>query len=447
MSVQRFDLGAMVLAAALGACSAPPGRLPVRDGGPVDDAGNTLPDGSVPWVRQDSGPDLPGADRVVVLPLGAAESILTYTVSASPALLDVHLSVDTTSSFVEEIAAIQASLSSSVIPAIRALVPNSSFGVSYFQDFPGPPFGDSTDRPFVLLQRITSDVGAVASSVGRLDDRIGNGGDVYESGYEALYQIATGAGYSNGGTTLVPRFSGAPATGGGSIGGVGFRADSFRVVVHATDAPAHESTDYGLLFPDAHGSPDALAALTAQRIHLVGVTNGGQSRNQLSDLAIATGAVMDPIGGSCPTGANGSAHPPVLGTCPLVFDVFADGTGLGPALTQAVSALVENIRYGAARGFASDDRIGFVRAVEANHAAPPTNSTGPAVADSTPGDGYPDTFVSVASGTILTFRVHLENLTFASQTYEQTFRVRVRIVADDALVVDEWIRIVVPALH
>lgn len=389
---------------------------------------------------------LPEADREVVLVLGAPETVVTYTVSASPAMLDVHLNVDTTASFVEEIAAIQDSLTRTVIPAIRAIVPNSSFGASYFQDFPRAPFGGTDDRPFVLLQRVTSSLTAVDAAVSHLDDRIGYGGDVPESGYESLYQAATGAGYTSSGDPIIPPFSGTAATGGGTVGGVGFRDDSFKVIVHATDALSHDADAYDGAFDGTHGSAAAIEALVDQSIRVIGVATSGYPRNQLTDLALATGATVPPTGGSCPTGLMGSANSAVGGVCPLVFDVAGDGTGLSTALVDSITQLIANVTFASATGVASDDRLGFIDAIEASSAVAPIGSTPPTTTDGTPGDGYPDTFVTVPSGTALTFRVHLSNTIFAAQTYEQTFRIRVRIVADASVVVDEWIRVVIPAL-
>lgn len=396
-------------------------------------------------VRPDGGPILPPADRVVVLPLGAPTTTLAYDVSAAPSMLDVHLSIDTTGSFVEEIDALQRTLATSVLPAIRALVPRSSFGLSQFQDFPRAPYGADSDRPYLLLQRITSDFSSISSAVGRLPSRIGNGGDVPESGYEALYQIGTGAGLAIDGVTYVPRYTGSAALGGGTNAGVGFRDDSFRVVVHATDAASHSPADYLPGLPGTHSATDVLEAFRAEGIRLVGISNGGYARYQLESLALATGAYVQPTAGQCPTGEAGAGVSPTAGVCPLVFDIRADGTGLSDALVSAISSVVSGVEYGYVRGTVTDDRLGFVQAVVAKTATPPASAPAPTFADSTPGDGYPDTFVQVASGTAMTFEVRLRNDLITSQTYEQTFRFHLRVEADAALVVDEWIRVVVPA--
>ncbi len=420
------------------------GRLGGFDAGPRD-AATSDAGGTNVVLRPDGGPEYPVADRVVELAYGDPTTVIPYTVSAAPAMLDVQLSVDTTGSFVEEIGAIRETLVDTVVPAISALVPASSFGVSYFQDFPLEPFGGSTDRPFALVQRITNQPSLIRAAVNRLPQRIGNGGDFPESGYEALYQAASGDGLVIGGRTYVPRLSGSAAVGGGTEGGVGFRQDAYRVIVHATDAASHVPADYDAELPGTHGEDDVIAACEANDVHIVAITNGGLARAQMESLAIATGAFVEPIGGICPTGVFGSERAPTLDLCPLVFDVLPDGRGLSDALVGALSRLISEVRYGSVSGAVASDRLRFVEAVHAAAATPPVGVAGPTTVDSTPLDGFPDTFVDVPAGTTLRFDLRLRNLSLPSQSYEQVFRIRLRIVADAALVVDEWIRIVVPA--
>lgn len=421
------------------------GRLGPTDGGRLDGSQQST-DGAVQNVRPDGGPILPAADREVVLALGDAPTTLSYTVAATPAMLDVQLSIDTTGSFVEEIDALQSALAGTVIPSIRSIVPGSSFGLSLFQDFPAAPYGTDTDKPYLLVQRVTSDLSAISSAVKSLPTRIGNGGDIFESGYEALYQAASGEGLSIAGRTYVPRFSGSGSIGGGTVGGAGFRDDSFRVVVHATDAASHEPSDYLPNLPGTHDATDVVDAFLARDIRLVGITNGGIARTQLEELALLTGSYVTSVDGTCPTGVLGTARATTSGVCPLVFDVYADGTGLSTALVSAISNVVSGIHYGYVRGTVLDDRLGFVVAVNAASAIPPPLASPPARSDSTPGDGYDDTFTQVPAGTQMTFEVRLQNDLIASQTYEQTFRFHLRIEADSALLVDEWIRVVVPAV-
>lgn len=429
-----------------GCAPSPLGGAAWIDAGRTD--GSIASDGSVPQgiVRSDAGPDLPAADVTIVVPYGASPTVQLLSVLAAPAMLDVHLSIDTTSSFGGEIAALQTSLATEVVPAVRARVPNTSFGVSRFEDFPAPPYGDSTDRPFVLLQGVTSDVSAVSTAVGRLASPLGRGGDLPEADYEALYQIATGEGYAQEGVAIVPRYPKNGQVGGGTLGGVGFRPEALHAIVHATDATMHVPTDYLPTFPDTHGRDAVVTALAKLDARVIGIASGSPARPQLEDLAIATHATMPATGGSCPTGIGGASRDSVGTVCPLVFDIQPDGSGLSDALVSALVGLVDALRYESVTVQIDGDRLGFVRSVRAATATPPSGGTPPTTADRSPVDGIPDTFVGVHAGTTLGFELGLANDVFPSVDYDQVFRLTARVVGDGNVLLTRTIRIVVPAV-
>lgn len=442
---------AMLLALALGCGGskvAPP--PPGSDGGADSatgggDAGGPPP----PPGRSDAGLVLPTADQTVQLPFGGPSATVLLQVPASPRRLDVHLSVDTTESFGQEIDAMQAGLEQ-LIDTLTAQVSEVSVGVSRFEDFPVAPFGEPTDEPFELLTPITSDRSAVTRAVDDLDQPLGLGGDLPEAGAEALYQIATGAGRAA--PYPIPAWNHRAAVGGGTLGGVGFRSDALRVVVHVTDAPAHYPQDYGTVVPGTHSLDDAAQALVALDAKLIGIASRSPdafdfARSQLEQMAIATGAVVPPSSGSCPTGIDGSANPPVGGVCPLVFDIAPDGTGLSRALSGGILSLLATVRYAEVYPAVTDDRFGFVQAVEASAAVPPAGAAAPTLADAhPPGDGIADTFVQVAAGTQLTFAVHLRNDVLPDADYDQVFRVTVTIYGDAQLLATQVVRVVVPAV-
>ena len=115
--------------------------------------------------------------------------------------------------------------------------------------------------PFITL--LAEQHVADRDGVARLDDPFGNGGDTPESGYEALYQIASGEG-------LDPWIE--PYEGDGA-GGVGFREGALHVVVHVTDAPSHDTRSYAPAVAGAHGPSDALAALRAIDARVLGIAS------------------------------------------------------------------------------------------------------------------------------------------------------------------------------
>lgn len=423
------------------ACESSPPPLQLPDGATLD-AGRDAGDGSI--VRGDAGPALPPADRTIVLPFGAPAQVVPYEIASLPSRLDLHVSMDTTASFREEIEALQDTLVEDVLPEVRETIPDTSVGVSSFEDFPREPFGAERDEPFTLHVAVTSDASRVGRALRALDDPLGVGGDFPESGFEALYQIATGAGYKAFGRTYVPARSGSALEGGGTEGGVGFRPGSLRAVLHITDAPSHGPDDYEPHFPGTRGLSEALAALNAERIRVVGIASGQIPRDELSALAIGTAAVMPPTDGACPTGVGGALYPPVLGSCPLVFDVLSDGTGLSDTLKTAIARLVETIRFDAVAFDLGEDRLGFVSQARAVSAIVPDGAPAPTLADVSPMDGVPETFLGVHAGATLRFELSLENDLLPELDYEQIFLVSVAIVADGTVLRGETLRIIVP---
>ena len=384
---------------------------------------------------------LPPADLEVVLPYEGPAVVVERSIDADPGQLDIHFSVDTTGSFGGEIDALQRDLSDRLVPELEDRVDDVAFGVSRFEDFPADPYGFPDDRPFELLTPITTRRAQVRSAVARLDQPLGAGGDLPESGYEALYQIATGVGFEALGVQYIPPFAGG---GAGPLGGVGFREGALHVVVQATDAPSHGPDGYAGPFAASHGLEDVVAAMLALDAKVLGVASSESARPQLEQLARRTGAVIPPTSGECPTGAEGAGRPPTEGTCPLVFDIGGDGEGLSSAVVDAIVRLLDTVRYEAVYGLALDDRLGFVEAIEAKAATTDDGTPPPARADERPADGIDDTFLDVRVGTKLRFAVRLRNLVLPPADYDQHFRLTVRIVGGGLVLDEATIRVVVP---
>jgi hypothetical protein len=415
---------------------------------------------------------LPGADTDVVLAFRGDEQTYRIDVDATPAVLDVHLSIDTTGSIGPEIDELQADLERKVVPMLAHRVPDVSFGVSKFADFPLASLGTDgndgrpRDEPYELLTPITSDISTVASAVARLDEPLQNGGDVPEAGAEALWQIATGKGYSHDGMELIAPFDARPVRGGGTAGGVGFRDGALRVVLHVTDAPSHKPSDYAGTFPGTHSMTDAGKQLKALGAKLLAIVAGAcdssdsacemrvdahrKARAELEQLALMTGALgAAPVGGKCPNGVDGANIASRDGKCPLVFDVNAKGEGLTDTLIDAIAELVDGIRFEAVTGRAADDPIGFVAGVvpvvprQADDDAPEIDDLLP----KDDPDGVDDSFVHVRTSEALRFEVRLRNRSIAPIDVDQTFRVVVQIEGDGVILEERTLRVIVPAAH
>lgn len=442
----------------------PPGA---RTGRSMPDAARTDGGGApMPSPRPPEAPRLPEADQSVELPFGGAAVVHTIEIAAAPRALDLVFNVDTTGSMGGEIDELQESLSAVVAPELRARVPDVSFAVARFEDFPAPPWGSAGvegmyrgDEPYSLLTAVTSDAAQVSSALASLDRPLGEGGDIDESGAEALWQIATGAGYSHGGATLIRRYAGMPAPGGGKQPGVGFRDGTLRAVVHVTDAPSHAPSDYAPQFPGTHDVAEAAAALLDADVRVLGILSSActdpehegvcntsayaRARAQLVELSTTTHALGDAVDGACPYGVGGRALDAISGRCPLVFEVAETGEGLSAALVDAVVALVDGTRFALVSAEATADAIGFVAAV-----TPVQADDGPERADELPAaapDGRLDSFVDVRAGQDLAFAVTLRNRAVPARDYEQRFRVLIEVRGDGVVLEQRTLRVMVPA--
>lgn len=457
-----FAIGASGLACGDDAASRPG----VTAHGPQEDAA-VQPDGAMPTVAvRPDDPRFPEADQQVTLPPGKSVSI-ALRLDASVGALDVQLSIDTTESMSQEIDNLQRELAQTIVPGLLDRVADVRFGVSRFEDFPKAPFGSSgdalgnpADAPFRLLTPVTSDRGRVATAVASLDQPLGIGGDVPESSAEALWQIATGAGYRADNETIIEPFApGEAQTDGKPVGGVGFRGDALRVVLHVTDAPSHGPRDYAGAFPDTHSLEQAAAALKEIDARVVGIatrtckddacgTNELRARRDLELVAHQTGAIeaMDE-NDLCPHGIDGVGVPAYRGTCPLVYDVRDDGSHLADTLVDAIAALVDSVRFAEVHGEANADPLGFVRSIVAVEVPQDKDVESPATDDVFPidaPDGEPDTFVDVRRKAALGFEVRLTNRNVTPSDVAQRFRVVVRIVGDGVVLQERVLRVIVP---
>ena len=240
---------------------------------------------------------------------------LTCVLNLPPSsfLYDIVFLVDSTQSMAGTITSLASGLGE-IIQALTAEIgSNAWFGVSAFQDFPIPPYGEVDCSPFRPMISITGNYASVQNAVNSIT--LCGGGDTPESGNEALFQLAT---------AMQP-----PA--------MNFRTESRRIVILLTDALFHN--DYtGFSW---HSQTEALVVLNALGIKVIGINIGANVdvRESLQAFATSTGAHVPAMifpTGNCPTGINGGELPPINGNCPLVFDIGSAGVGLYQAIVQAV---------------------------------------------------------------------------------------------------------------
>jgi hypothetical protein len=274
--------------------------------------------------------------------------LIPGSLSAQARPPDVIFLLDTTGDMGGAISNLKVAFTGTIAPALNASHPGIAYGVAFFRDFPVAPYGlpNPPDYPYSLAQVVTTNTTAVNVAINSATALpLGSGGDVDESGHEALYQVAAGDGVTWTGGSLPPS-------------DIGFRTGSPRVVVVITSARPHE-TYTGFT---THSSTEALMALAGAGVKVAGIsvvipqfvpppTDPNPARPGLEAYARATGArvpaTLLSMSGQCPTLIGGlSGRPPDAdGTCPLVFDVAENGSGLGTAAVTAINALLGDLVF------------------------------------------------------------------------------------------------------
>ena len=344
-------------------------------------------------------------------------------------MADVFMLTDTTDGMSGEIDNLQASLSSTIIPGIEAIIPDAWFGVGYFDDYPYGSYGGSPDVPFGLLQAMTSDAAAVQTAVNAMPEN--DGGDWAESDVPALFAIATGSGLG----TYLPEQTSCPDD---HIGYPCFRPGAVPIIVLITDAPFHNGpSGYDAYSGISPVPPDYATTVTALNdIHATvlsistsGATTGDIAYEHAQAIASDTGAVTD--------------------TGPLTIAASSDGSGLGTDVVDAVALLAYGVPMDmsvVARDDTSDDvdATVFIDRIVPNIVggiADPVDPTlvcvgGLATAD-TDSDSYQDTFIDVLPGTPVCFDIiPAQNDSVPQSTMPAIYKAFIDVIGDRVTVLD-----------
>ncbi|MBL8600882.1 MAG: VWA domain-containing protein [Myxococcales bacterium] len=290
--------------------------------------------------------DVPQAREICVEPRPDA-GLFSINLETRPQLsvADVFLVIDRTGSMDQEIDNIKANLSSTIVPAIARTIGDVQFGVATYGDFPLDPYGDPSDVPFTLVSPIDRSVTNVQGAVNSI--RVGGGGDNPEAMAEAMFQLASGEGYT---PWVTPRVACAAP---GRVGYGCFRPNAQAIMILVADAPSHNgpggSNPYAasiftrprscpVSLPNCaasrapHAYAEAVTALNAMRARVIGISSGAApftGRGDLERFARDTGAIT----------AAGA---------PLVFDIGSDGRGLDARVVTAVETFTQQVRFNAA---------------------------------------------------------------------------------------------------
>ena len=417
-------------------------------------------------------------DFYFVLPFEETEQTDTLVFRPKIHKADVFFSVDTTYSMNDEINNLKSGLST-IMTQTKARVADSAFGVAMWQDFNKGAFGADDDMPWELLQIPTTDDAIAQAGVNKLVLR--NGGDVPESGYESLYQLATGNGIEWSKNTCWPSTClvnyVVPENHTG-VGGVGFREGSVPIALHITDAASHLAVDYEI--DDAHTRTQALSALNAHAIRVITLQTSTEAtaHTQLREISTLTGARVpvcafktSATAWRCGTNKcctdNGGAAEPVGGNCILKYDLPENATGMGTAIVDGIDAVIKYSPlsiYSHATDDGSSATINtacFLKRIEAlRFVAPPLEPEKSCTPVATPasynGATYNNGFSNFAPGTSsestegahLEFTVHAENDACFEPTNSdaQVFTAHIEILdrATGALLDTQDVTIIVP---
>ena len=349
---------------------------------------------------------------------------------------DVAFLLDTTCSM-SGTANAMASEFSSIVTSLNALIPDAEYGFATYDDyaFGGYGYSSSGDKPFILLQQVTDNTAAVQAQLSGVP--IHFGGDGPESSMEALYQGASGMGYDQNcnsiyeaATDVKPFLSSADdpfsggggqgfssvSSGGGELGGFGFRDYALPVMVYATDNYLRDpEAGYGTPggCPLDAGHSDVVDALEELGGYAVGVMTSSWSAGavpQMEALAEATGSMAD-------TDGDGVADDL------LVFTWTGSSAAFRDTVTDAIEDLINSIRFSKVALEVEGDEWGFVTHIE------------PAFYDN----------IDPSSGVdVLDFTLHFRGV-IAATSEDQLYALTLNVIGDDNILLDTLdIIVVVP---
>lgn len=342
---------------------------------------------------------------------------------------DVYFLIDTTGSMGGAIRNVRSSLSTpgtGIIDQVRSDIADTWFGVGGFDDYRADDYGYASwgDRAYYHVQDLTGDAATAQAAVNSL--RTHYGGDGPESGIAALWAVATGMGLAGASGWTGDRSSGyggfAACPAGMSVGWPCFRDGAVPIVVLITDVYQHNGPggayayDDGVIGGHAPTYAEAVAAATASRIRVIGVSVGGLARPHLEQLATDTGAV------------DGSGAP--------LVSVASSGS-VSSAVVHQIRTLANqtpidiSIVYEDDPSDSVDTWTAFVDYIEANEAGDLARGCEPRTAEDTDGDGHPDTFGDVTPGSPVCFDIVVkQNDTVMPSRMPQLFRATLRVLGD-----------------
>jgi hypothetical protein len=350
---------------------------------------------------------------------------------------DVYILIDTSGSMSGEVANLQTSLQTVIVPGLVSAIPDVQFGLMRFEDCPG----SSCDNDIANVQSITDVVDDMQTALDSITETSLCGG---EEPYALAAWIAATGDVTG---TDVP----GPSCPSGYVGLPCFRPEAMPIFIQIGDEPfCIGGIGGGCTCPPRKTTADVVTALNAVHAKYIGVNSTvwpePGPRPFMVEIANSTGSTD--------------------GVEPFVFDVSDTGVGLGTELVDAIGLLTSSVQLDiSTRVLDVDDGPGdtvdaaiFVERIEPNPAggvADPLDPERVCVGGLATGDwnadGHPDYFDNVAPGTIVCFDIipaRNETVPRITDT-PQLYTARVDVMGDWVTVLDsrEIYFLIPPDLH
>jgi hypothetical protein len=329
---------------------------------------------------------------------------------------------------------VSSSLAGTIVPAIRATIPDVQMGVGHFNDVTQSPYGGTyvgTDQPFWHVQSITDNDTLVQDGLNYLsgsDFPWGGGADGPESHVIGLWCTATGSGFTDCSSSVPPQSCPAiPDEMSPRVGYPCFRPGALPIIVNVSDADWHNDQTGGYPYDCTSTNFDsALTALLSIGARHIGVqvstwaTSGLASMQEMSTATGSVDAMGAPLVEQTDSGTVSTA----------IVDMIAT---LATATPQDVNAIPEDVvpdppgeEYDA-RAFVKDITpvSGF-----------PTSPEGFVSMDET----Y---FYGVVPGTQVTFEIDFYNNTVEPVDTALVFKAHIVVMGNDVTRLDERLVIII----
>ncbi|MBW2264438.1 MAG: hypothetical protein JRG91_20930 [Deltaproteobacteria bacterium] len=376
--------------------------------------------------------DSPGTygDFVFLVPYNDAPdpTLDTLVFSTNLKVADVYFLLDQTGSMAAVIDALRTSLTTTVIPGIRAEIADAWFGLAAFQDCGG---GGGCPNKMAMLQAMTGTTSDVVSALGTMTSYCG-GREPYP---QILYASASGdvAAYSSWTGVHPTSWTCTPP---GSIGWPCFRPEAVPIFIQIGDEQWDNAID---MCTPAGSHSQAIDAINAIEGKYIGVNTGADptwsSYDDMVIVATGTGSVDSTTGD------------------PLVFDISSDVTTLGTQVVDAVSSVATAVAI-RVDAIAHDDPSDMTDAVATFIDRIETNTSGASIWDpimeemrtctsglsvGTPGtDPTVDYFTLVDPGVSVCFDIIPErNTTIPASTIPLLFAATIEVIGDEHTPLDE----------